>query len=105
MRATLYQPSQAPLSVEAKGFTLPTATTDFSIDAERAATTLGCAPDLVDVLALGLGYLVFSVFDCEGEPNLEAMQAVSILTGVTFDDADEDELLRGPVLVVTASAI
>lgn len=102
MLATLYHPNQAPATVEAAGFTLPATSADFTNDADRAAATLGCAPGLVDVLALGPGYLAFSVFDHEGEPNLDAMRAVSILTGIPFNCAADDELLRGPILVVTS---
>ena len=54
------------------------------------------------MLASGQGYIVYSIFDCEGEINPEAMAAVGAVTGMSFDIENEDEVLRGPVLVVLA---
>ena len=54
------------------------------------------------VLASGQVYIVYCIFDCEGEINPEAMTAVEALTGGSFNAENEDEVLRGPVLVVTA---
>ncbi|RAK62409.1 hypothetical protein DLM85_23690 [Hymenobacter edaphi] len=56
----------------------------------------------MDVQANGPGYMVYTVFDCEGEINPAAMKAVGELVGLTFNIEDEDEVLRGPVLVVLA---
>ncbi|GAB3639316.1 hypothetical protein GCM10027422_49070 [Hymenobacter arcticus] len=101
MRALLYQPSQLPKPVSAAGFTLPDEITGFVSGADGAAAMLDCAPSLVDVLASGRDYVAFSVFDHEGEPNLEAMRVLSDLIGTAFDEANDDELLRGPILLVT----
>lgn len=101
MHALLYQPGHPPQAVSPTGFVLPDETTGFVNEAGKAATLLDCAPGLVDVLASGRDYVAFSIFDHEGEPNLEAMRALSNLTGTTFDVDEEDELLRGPILVVT----
>lgn len=80
----------------------PQAVLPFGGFADIVPGLLHCAPELVDVLASGQGYVAYSVFDCEGEVNPEAMAALGALTGVSFDAGNEDELLRGPVLVVTA---
>ncbi|MGI4736152.1 MAG: hypothetical protein ACRYG7_13455 [Janthinobacterium lividum] len=101
MRAILYQPGQPPQSVSVAGFVLPNETTGFVDEASRVATVLDCAPGLVDVLASGRDYVAFSVFDHEGEPNPDAMEALSDLTGTKFDIDEEDDLLRGPILFVT----
>ena len=69
-------------------------------DAVRAAELLGCPPELVDVLACGNGYLVYSVFDDEGEVNPAAMAAVAEVSGAELDPINADEVLRGPVLVI-----
>jgi hypothetical protein len=61
---------------------------------------LSCTPGLVDVLASGPDYVVYSVFDSEGPVNPEAMVAVSQVSGEAFDLDDEDTVLRGAVLVV-----
>ena len=66
----------------------------------RVADFLGCAPQLVDVLASGPDYVAYSIFDCEGRINTAAMQAVGELAGITFDAENDDEVLRGAVLVV-----
>lgn len=101
MRALLYQPGQPPEPISADGFGLPDETTGFVSKTSGAAAVLDCPPGLVDVLASGRDYVAFSVFDHEGEPNLEAMRVLSALTGTAFDAADEDELLRGPILLIT----
>ena len=74
----------------------------FSGLADLVPGLLHCAPELVDVLASGQGYIVYSIFDCEGEMNPEAMTIVGTLTGESFNAENEDEVLRGPVLVVMA---
>ena len=64
-------------------------------------TLLGCVSELVDVLACGPSYVAYSIFDCEGEVNPAAMEAVAKASGVSFDLDDEDAILCGAVLVVT----
>ena len=66
---------------------------------EQVPFLLGCRPELVDVLASGPAYVVFTVFDCDGGINQTAMSAAAV-SGVRFDIADEDQVLRGPVLVL-----
>lgn len=102
MLATLYHPDQAPATVEAAGFTLPATSTDFTRDADRAAAALGCAPGLVDVLDSGPGYVAYSIFDFEGAPNPAAMSALAAISAHSYDIADDDQVLQGPVLVITA---
>jgi len=102
MPATLYQPSAVPQPVSDQGLWTPQAALPFGGLADLVPSLLHCAPKLVDVLASGQGYIIYSVFDCEDEVNPEAMTAVEALTGRSFDIENEDEALRGPVLVVLA---
>ena len=67
----------------------------------RIAQLLRCQPTLVDVLACGHGYGIYSIFDAEGKPNTLAMAEFTRLTGVQLDpEADHDRLL-GPVVTLT----
>jgi hypothetical protein len=100
MTATLYAPHQPPLSVPTERLSLPDATTGFARVPEQVHALLGCVPELVDVLASGAGYVIYSVFDGEGAVNEAAMIAVTEVSGVAFDAEDEDAVLHGPVLVV-----
>ncbi len=100
MTATLYSPQQLPQAVHLDGLNLPSSTTEFVQVPEQVPNLLGCAPYLVDVLASGPGYVVYSVFDSEEETNYAAMAAVAEVSGVAFEAADEDAVLRGAVLVV-----
>jgi hypothetical protein len=100
MKATLYQPNLQPQAVSPEGLVLPDESTGFAIVPAIVATLLDCASELVDVLACGASYVVYTVFDSEEEANLVATQAVATLTGIDFDITDEDELLRGPVLII-----
>jgi hypothetical protein len=104
MRATLYLPNQLPQPVAVEGLILPDSTTSFSHVPEQIAVLLGCAPKMVDVLASGLGYVAYSVFDSEDEVNVEAMAAVSKISGVSFDQEDEDTILRGAILIAEESS-
>jgi hypothetical protein len=97
MNATLYRPEETPESVDIKEFTSSEGNTQVI---KRVAELLGCAPQLVDILASGPTYTAYSIFDCEGRLNPAAMQAVSKVAGVIFDLEDEDSVLRGAVLVV-----
>jgi hypothetical protein len=100
MNATLYLPQQPPQKVSAEGLSLPDASTGFARVPEQVPALLGCALGLVDVLASGPGYVVYSVFDCEGEVNYAAMAAVAEVSGVAFDVEDEHVVLCGAVLMV-----
>ena len=103
MTVTLYQPGQTALPVDQTGFALPVnAGGQFASVPPQAAVLLGCAPNLVDVLANRPVYVVYTVFDCDDEANPTAMQAVAELTGISFDATNEDELLRGAVLIVAS---
>lgn len=99
MTAHLYLPGESPRPVSAAGFTLPDANGYARVPAE-AASLLGCAPGLVDVLDSGANYVVYTIFDSEDTANLGATQAAAALASTSFDTEDEDELLRGPVLIV-----
>ena len=100
MKATLYLPSQPPQEISTEGLSLPDSVTGLAQVPKRVSALLGCAPDLVDVLACGPGYVAYSVFDFIGEVNQAAMEAVRSLSGAEFDLDDEDTVLCGPLLVV-----
>ena len=100
MTAILYLPHLPPQVVPIEGLRMPDAVTGFVGVPEQVPTLLGCASKLVDVLACGPEYVAYSVFNCEGESNPEAMAAVAAVSGVAFDSEDEDAVLRGAVLVV-----
>lgn len=101
MTVVLYRPDQHPLTVESAGFITHSKSGEIVQDTARAAELLDCDPGLVDVLACGSGYLIYSVFDYEGEVNEGATAVFSEITGIVLSSAD-DEVLRGPVLVVLA---
>ena len=103
MNATLYLPQQAPRTVSVDGLYMPDPKTGLVRVPDQVAVMLGCAPGLVDVLASGPEYVVYSVFDSEEEVNPAAMVAVAAVSGVAFDSEDEDAVLRGAVLVVSGS--
>lgn len=100
MRITLYEPGLQPTEVAVGGFALHSESGQVIQNTGRAAELLGCVPGLVDVLACGTGYLVYSVFDYEGATNPAAMAVVAKLSGMELDLSNEDEILQGPVLVV-----
>ena len=100
MNATLYLPQQPPLEVPVEGLCMPDSVTGFARVPEQVPALLGCAPELVDVLACGPEYVAYSVFGCEGDANLAAMAAVAAISGFAFDVEDEDAVLCGPVLLV-----
>ena len=100
MTATLYSPYQSCQQVSSGGLHIADPETGFVQVPERVAALLGCTLELVDVLASGPGYVVYSVFDSEGQENHAAMAVVAEVSGVEFDLGDEDTVLYGPVLVV-----
>ena len=100
MKVTLYMPGIQPAVVPADGFVAQPDSGHIVQNTSRAAELLGCAPGFVDVLACGTGYLVYSVFDYEGEANSTAMAVVAELSGTELDPTNEDEVLQGPVLVI-----
>ncbi|GGF28841.1 hypothetical protein [Hymenobacter cavernae] len=100
LSVTLYipgMPAEARLSEELGGLDAISRSADAN---NRIAALLGCATGMVDVLASGQGYTAYSVFDCEGEVNPKAMKAVTALSGVAFDLDNDDEVLKGPVLIL-----
>lgn len=100
MNVTLYQENIQPQSLLATGFILDTKSGLIIQNQNQAAEFLGCMPGLVDVLASGQGYLIYSIFDHNGAANYSAMAAFTALTGIAINVSDEDEVLRGPVLVI-----
>ena len=100
MKAIVYLPQQPPQVVSVDGLCMPDPETGFARVPEQVPGLLGCAPELVDVLASGPEYVAYSVFDSEGEANPAAMAAVAAVSGVAFDLEDEDAVLRGAVLIM-----
>lgn len=79
---------------------MPDPATGFAQVPEQVPALLGCAPELVDVLASGPDYVAYSVFDSEEAVNEAAMAAVAAISGIAFNAEDEDTLLCGAVMVV-----
>ncbi|GAA3967507.1 hypothetical protein [Hymenobacter antarcticus] len=102
MKVTLYRPGQKPEDVPAAAFTTHLESSQIVQDVEHAARLLECTPNLVDVLACGVGYIAYSIFYYEGESNSTAMEAVAAISGTELDLTNEDEVLQGPVLIVVA---
>lgn len=100
MIATLYLPQQTPQTVPIEGLSLPDPATGFAQVTEQVSALLGCAPELVDVLASEPDYVAYSVFGNEESVNEAAMTAVMAISGVAFDATDEDMILCGPVLLL-----
>ena len=101
MNVTLYLPHQPPQAVSTEGLMMPNPATGLVGVPVAVPTLLGCAPELVDVLACGPTYVAYSVFDCEDDFNPEATEAVAKVSGVSFDLDDEDAALCGAILIVT----
>ncbi|MGI4886133.1 MAG: hypothetical protein ACRYFR_14345 [Janthinobacterium lividum] len=96
MNVILYIQGQLPQPIDPTGYT-------FFPKVEQvllAGAALGCMPSMVDVLASGPAYLVYMVFDSEAEINEPGMLAAGEVIGTAFDAEDDDQVLRGPVLVV-----
>lgn len=100
MVATLYIPNQPPQIVPTDGLTLPSPEGYAKVSKETAAF-LGCPKGFVDVLDCGPDYVAYSIFDNEGDTNPLAMAALSTVSGHTYDAEDEDQILHGPILLVT----
>ena len=105
MPAMLYHPYAIPQPISDNGLWTQGGTTEFTGIQDLVPEILNCAPGLVDVLATGTGYIVYSIFDFEGEINLSAMKAVSVLTNILFDIENQDDVLRGPILIVSSGTL
>ena len=57
---------------------------------------------MVDVLDSGPNYVAYSIFDSEEECNQAATVALAVASGHSYDAEAEDQLLRGPILLVTS---
>ena len=95
MTISLYKPNEEPLVLTPAEFSEDIHVNGL-LPVERVAELLGCVKLLVDVLASGPDYVFYSVFDCEGEINANAMEVFTALTGEPCDD----DPLRGPILVL-----
>ena len=93
MTISLYEPAEEPLLLTPNEFSRDIHV-NGKLPVERVAELLSCAKFLVDVLASGPDYVLYSVFDCEGELNPIAMEVFTALTGEPCDD----DPLRGPIL-------
>ncbi|RZK44307.1 MAG: hypothetical protein EOO61_04310 [Hymenobacter sp.] len=101
MQAVLYAPQQTPQTVSIDGMALPDPATGLVRVPEQVPRLLDCAPTLVDVLASAPNYIVYAVFDHDGQVNHAAMEALTKLTGASFGE-NEDSILRGAVLIIQA---
>lgn len=100
MNATLYVPNQLPQTVPTDGLALPSPAGYAQVSSEVAGF-LGCTHGFVDVLDCGPDYVAYSVFDFEGPTNQDAMAALEAVSGNRYDIDDDDQVLHGPVLLVT----
>ena len=100
MRVTLYQPGHPPEAILQGGFSLDEESGQVVQNTVHASKLLGCVPALVDVLACGKRYLMYSVFDYEGEQNQAAMAVLAEVSGIELNAGEDDEALQGPVLVI-----
>lgn len=100
MTVILYTPNEPPQGLSPDGFLLPNLS-GFAHVTARVAEELNCSLGLVDVLDTGPGYVAYSIFDCEDEPNDTAMQALTAISRHPYDPENEDDQLRGRILVVT----
>ena len=96
----IYQPEKLPQTLSTEQAAIVVLGLGETPGFDTVSKLLDCAPGLVYVLASGHGYIAYSVFDSEGEINTTAMTVLAELTGETFDFSDEDNTLRGPIVVV-----
>lgn len=96
MTISLYKPRAKPQLLTPAEFS-ENIRCDRLMPVERIAGLLECAPGMVDVLAHGKDYLIYSVFDCVADVNSIGMEVFTALTGHACED---DEPLRGPLLVL-----
>lgn len=89
--------------VPTEGLSLPAPPEHYAQVSHEVATLLGCAQGLVDVLDCGPGYAAYSIFDFEGDNNQLAMAALTAVSAHTYDIDNEEYVLQGPVLLVTAN--
>jgi hypothetical protein len=100
MNATLYVPNQLPQKVPTDGLSLPSPAGYAQVSSEVAGF-LGCAQGFVDILDCGPDYVAYSIFDYEGATNQPAMAALSAVSTHAYDAGDDDQVLQGPILLVT----
>lgn len=101
--ATLYLPQQAPRLVPAYELDSVDGVAVFSKIPSQVPVLLDCRPEVVDILASGPHYVAYSIFDFEGSTNLLAMEALTVLSGVSFSMNEEDTILCGPILIVQST--
>ncbi|MET4072961.1 hypothetical protein [Hymenobacter sp. UYCo722] len=96
MTICLYKPKAEPQVLTPAEFS-ENIRYDRLMPVERIANLLECDPGKVDVLAFGKDYIFYSVFDCVAGVNPIGMEVFTALTGHACED---DEPLRGPLLVL-----
>lgn len=89
--------------VPTEGLSLPAPPEHHAQVSHEVATLLGCAQGLVDVLDCGPGYAAYSIFDFEGDNNQLAMAALTAVSAHPYDIDNEEYVLQGPILLVTAN--
>ena len=100
MTITLFSPEKEPVNIPVAEFNA-NLVAGGTKPMERVAELLGCPKLLVDVLATGETYAIYTIYDCGGEINPKAMEAAAKLTGIDFNMDTEFEVLRGNVLVLS----
>jgi len=103
MIATLYIPHKLPQIVPTEGLWLPAPPKHYAQVSHEVATLLGCTQGLVDVLDCGPGYAAYCIFDFEGDNNQLATDALTAVSTHHYSTDDEESMLQGPVLLITAS--
>ena len=103
LHATLYLPEHAPRPIHFDDLHAISSVNNFMHIPPDIPALLKCRPELVDVLASGPKYIIYSVFDATGKTNPEAMKMVAQLSGIILDVTNEDEILRGPVIILIES--
>jgi hypothetical protein len=101
VKITLFIPGKQPMRVCSPQFAAAVTGGTIVPKLHRIAQLLKCRPSLVDVLACGHGYGIYSVFDAEGKSNALAMAEFTRLTGVQLDPEEDHDQLLGPVVTLT----
>ena len=96
---TLYKPGESPEEVPYFEFAENIIVGGFW-PMEHVAGLLNCRAELIDVLASGPDYAMFSIFDCQGYLNPAVMEVFFAITGVKSSVDPEEDELRGPIMLI-----
>jgi hypothetical protein len=101
MRVTVFNPGKPPVNFDSADYFGTATGGRITAKFHRVAEQLKCRPSLVDLLAMGHGFALFSVFDALGQPNELAMQEFTRRTGMQLDPKDGVDMILGPVVMLT----